>query len=333
MPATKERELIGQSARFHAVLEQVRRVAPSDCAVLIQGETGTGKEVIAQAIYDQSKRSAGPFVKLNCAAIPAGLLESEMFGHERGAFTGALMQRVGRLQLAHRGTLFLDEIGDLSLDLQPKLLRALEEQEFERVGSAQTIHVDVRIIAATNQNLGQMVKERRFRADLYYRLNVFPILLPPLRDRVQDIPQLVRHFVQMFAERMNKPIDRIPESTMQALCRHTWPGNIRELRNMMERAVLMTEGGLLIPPVAELPHLVPDGVQEANRTLAEMERAHITETLQKTNWIVGGRMGAAARLGLPRTTLITRMRKLGISRSVLPVCDAAQPAEGMEGAA
>ncbi len=306
--------MIGQSANFRTVLEQVNLVAPADCSVLIHGETGTGKELIAQAIHSRSRRAGGPFVRLNCAALPAGLLESELFGHERGAFTGAITQTVGRLQLAHKGTLFLDEIGDLPLELQPKLLRALQEQEFERLGSSQTIKVDVRIVAATNQNLTQMVNERRFRADLYYRLNVFPILLPPLRERAEDIPILIRHFVHEFAQRMNKTIDGVPEHVMEALCMHDWPGNIRELQNFIERAVVLAEGRLLLPRLGELTRSTPAAASDPARTLAEVERVHITETLQKTNWVVGGRAGAAAKLGLPRTTLIARMRKLGISR-------------------
>jgi formate hydrogenlyase transcriptional activator len=312
-----DRELIGESAKFRAVLEQVRLVAPAESAVLIQGETGTGKELIAQAIHNHSKRSNGPLVKFSCAAIPAGLLESELFGHERGAFTGALSQRIGRLQLAHKGTLFLDEIGDLPVELQPKLLRALQEQEFERLGSSQTVRVDVRIVAATNQNLPQMVDERRFRADLYYRLHVFPITLPSLRERVEDIPVLVRHFVREFAWRMNKSIDVIPEHVMDALRLHPWPGNIRELQNFIERAVVVTQGRLLSPPLSELARAMPAASREPAQTLADVERVHITETLQKTNWIIGGRAGAAARLGLPRTTLIAKMRKLGISRVTL----------------
>ncbi len=312
-----ERELIGDCAKFRAVLEQVKLVAPVDSAVLIQGETGTGKELIAQAIHGYSQRHQGPFVTLNCAAIPAGLLESELFGHERGAFTGALMQRIGRLQLAHKGTVFLDEIGDLPLDLQPKLLRALQEQEFERLGSSQTVRVDVRVLAATNQNLEQMVSERRFRADLYYRLNVFPIALPPLRERLEDIPALARHLVSVFAGRMNKQIDGIPEHVMELLRLHEWPGNIRELQNSIERAVLLTEGRMLCPPPLERTHPAPRTPRMGSRTLQDMERVYITEILQKTNWIVGGRAGAAARLGLPRTTLIARMRKLGISRGSL----------------
>jgi formate hydrogenlyase transcriptional activator len=319
MANTNGRELIGENARFRAVLDSVKLVGPADCAVLIEGETGTGKELIAQAVHDRSKRVNGPFIKLNCAAIPAGLLESELFGHERGAFTGALTQRFGRLQLANRGTLFLDEIGDLPLELQPKLLRALQEQEFERLGSSQTIRVDVRIVAATNQSLARMVDARTFRADLYYRLNVFPIVLPALRDRVDDIPALVRHFVHVFAARMHKQIDGIPEHVMDVLQRHDWPGNIRELQNVIERAVLMTEGPALGPQLAELTRLAPVASVTRERTLAELERSYITETLQKVNWVVGGRGGAAAKLGLARTTLIARMRKLGISRQASQV--------------
>ncbi len=309
-----EREMIGSSARFRAVLEDVNLVAPADCAVLVQGETGTGKELIAEAIHKRSSRANGPFVKLNCAAIPAGLLESELFGHERGAFTGALAQRMGRLQLAHKGTLFLDEIGDLPLELQPKLLRALQEQEFERLGSSQTIRVDVRVVAATNQNLAQMVNDRQFRADLYYRLNVFPIQLPALRDRIEDIPLLVERFVRDFAERMNRTIDGVPGHVMDVLCHHDWPGNIRELQNFIERAVVLTGSGPLRPPLSELTRLTPTASSQPARTLAEVERVYIKETLEKANWVIGGRAGAAAKLGLPRTTLIARMRKLGITR-------------------
>jgi formate hydrogenlyase transcriptional activator len=322
-----ERELIGESARFRAALELVNLVAPAHCAVLIQGETGTGKELIAEAVHRRSPRANGPLVKLNCAALPAELLESELFGHERGAFTGAIAQRMGRLQLAHKGTLFLDEIGDLPLGLQPKLLRALQEQEFQRLGSSQTVRVDVRIVAATNQNLEQMVHERTFRADLYYRLNVFPIMLPPLRDRIEDLPLLVRKFVQQFAARMNKAIDDIPAYVMEAVRYYDWPGNIRELQNFIERAVLVTEGRLLAPPPSELTRLMSpksasSSVQQAPAsTLAEAERVYITEALRKTNWVVGGPDGAAAKLGLNRTTLIARMRKFKISRDAMPSAD------------
>ena len=316
------RESIGESAKFRQVMDQVGMVAPAGCAVLIQGETGTGKELIARAIHDRSGRP-GPFVKVNCAAIPAGLLESELFGHERGAFTGALSQRLGRFELAHKGTLFLDEIGDLPLELQPKLLRALQEQEFERLGGTRTIRVDVRTVAATNQNLREMVNERRFRADLYYRLNVFPITLPPLRDRREDLPLLVRHFVREFAERMNKEIDFVPEQVMEIIRQHDWPGNIRELQNFVERSVLLTEGRMLQPSLMELTQMAPPTPAHFGQTLAEMERVYIAETLKQTNWVVGGRDGAAAKLGLPRTTLISRMRKLGIPRAVKTLAHAA----------
>jgi formate hydrogenlyase transcriptional activator len=316
MSNVAEPNLIGASRKLKLVLHQVRIVAPTNSAVLIQGETGTGKELIARAIHNQSQRANGPFVTLNCAAIPAGLLESELFGHERGAYTGAVSQRMGRFQLAHKGTLFLDEIGDLPIELQPKLLRALQEQEFERLGSSQTIHVDVRIVAATNQNLERMVIDRHFRADLYYRLNVFPVLLPPLRERSEDIPLLIRHFVQEFASRLHKPIDGIPDDVMEALRRYDWPGNIRELQNFIERSVLMTEGRQLQPPLAELTRIAPAKSSQTDRTLAEVERVYIADTLRKTNWVVGGPEGAAAKLGLPRTTLIYRMRKLGISREM-----------------
>jgi formate hydrogenlyase transcriptional activator len=339
MRNASEREMIGESARFRKVLEQVNLVAPVDCAVLIEGETGTGKELIARAIHNRSRRSSGPFVTLNCAAIPAGLLESELFGHERGAFTGAVAQTMGRLQLAHKGTLFLDEIGDLPAELQPKLLRALQEQEFERLGSSQTIRVDVRVVAATNRNLAKMVNERRFRADLYYRLNVFPIALPPLRDRVEDIPILVRHFVSEFAGRMNKMIDAVPDHVMEALCLHDWPGNIRELQNFIERAVVMTEGRMLQPPFSDLTRMASAKSTDPGRTLAEVERVYIAETLQNSNWVVGGREGAAAKLGLPRTTLLARMRKLNISRDTLelrggwlglPATDRIEPGDSPE---
>jgi len=304
--------LIGSSAKFQSVLENVQTVAPVSCAVLLRGETGTGKEIIAQAIHQASPRRQQQFVAVNCAAIPATLLESELFGHERGAFTGAVTSRMGRLQAADRGTLFLDEIGELSIELQPKLLRAVQQQEFERVGSSQTTRVDVRIVAATNQNLEQMVIERRFRMDLYYRLNVFPITIPPLRERREDIPLLVAHFVRTFAERQGKAIEHIPRDVMIAMESYNWPGNIRELQNFIERSVILTRGTELRAPVAELTsQKLPD---TGTHTLADAERAHIMATLRETNWVVGGRNGAATRLGLNRTTLIARMRKLGISR-------------------
>src|SRR5205809_3190165 len=311
-------EIIGQSSVLKRVLHQVETVAPTDSAVLICGETGTGKELIARAIHDLSRRRERTFVKLNCAAIPTGLLESELFGHERGAFTGAIAQRVGRFELADGGTLFLDEVGDIPLELQPKLLRVLQEQEFERLGSTRTKRVDVRLVAATNQNLEEMVAAGTFRNDLYYRLNVFPIMLPPLRERPEDIPPLVRYFVQKFARRMNKPIDTIPVKAMIALTEYHWPGNVRELENFIERAVILSRGAELQLPLAELKqrsevvHVAPlDGVL----TLEHAEREHIVRALGETNWVIGGPTGAAARLGMKRTTLQSRMRKLGIARS------------------
>jgi len=307
-----EQTIIGQTAAFQSVLNQVRIIATSDSATLIQGETGTGKEVIAQAIHQQSSRSQGPFVKLNCAAIPGPLLESELFGHERGAYTGACTQTKGRFQLADRGTLFLDEIGDLPLELQPKLLRALQEQEFERLGSSQTIRVDVRVVAATNQDLAQLVAKKQFRADLYYRLNVIPIYLPPLRERVQDIPLLVRHFVDELSARFNKPIDVIPDDVMEVLKAHDWPGNIRELQNFIERAVVLSPESVLRLPLTGLKQVTKQPSAPASRTLADAEREHILEVLRQTDGLIGGVHGAASRLGLPRTTLIYKMRKLGI---------------------
>jgi formate hydrogenlyase transcriptional activator len=289
-------------------------VAATDSGVLIHGETGTGKELVARAVHDQGPRRAGPFVRLNCAAIPAGLLESELFGHERGAFTGAVTQTTGRFQLAHHGTLFLDEIGDLPLELQPKLLRVLQEQEFERLGSTRTIRVDVRVVAATNQDLPQMVRDRRFRADLYYRLNVFPIILPALRERSEDIPVLARHFVDQFAARIGKDIRHIPDAVLDALRLHDWPGNIRELQNVIERGVIMCSGPEFHLPPGQLRAFSNAGTPRAARTLAEAEREHIVHVLDQVRWVVGGRDGAAARLGLARTTLISRMNKLGITR-------------------
>jgi formate hydrogenlyase transcriptional activator len=286
-------------------------VAPVDSAVLIQGETGTGKEVIARAIHEASPRRNRRFVALNCAAIPAALLESELFGHERGAFTGACTQTQGRFQMADGGTLFLDEIGDMPLELQPKLLRALQEREFERLGSHQTVRVNVRVVAATNQDLEQLVSRKLFRADLFYRLNVIPLCLPPLRERVQDIPQLTEFFVAKFAARLNKSIDSIPHEVTAALKAHDWPGNIRELQNVIERAVLFSPGSVLCLPLGLKP-TVTEPSESAARTLADADREHIVETLKQTNWLIGGRGGAADRLGLPRTTLIYKMRKLGI---------------------
>jgi formate hydrogenlyase transcriptional activator len=310
-------DLIGSSASFEAALKMVAIVAPANSAVLIQGETGTGKELIAKEIHNQSSRRHAPFVKINCAAIPAELLESELFGHEKGAFTGAFAQTTGRFQLAHRGTLFLDEIGDLPLQLQPKLLRVLQEQQFERLGSTRTIQVDVRIVAATNQDLSRMVHNRQFRADLYYRLNVFPIWLPPLRARSGDIPSLVRHFVRKYSLRLQRNIEHIPDETLDVLRHYDWPGNIRELQNYVERAVLMSTGTSFDAPLAELTSVPKTSAASTNRTLAEAERDHILDVLRETNWLVAGPGGAAVRLGLPRTTLIHKMRKLGIARSDL----------------
>jgi formate hydrogenlyase transcriptional activator len=295
--AKRENEIIGADRGLRHVLDAVRMVAPADTAVMIHGETGAGKEVIARAIHEQSRRSRGPYVKINCAAIPAGLLESELFGHERGAYTGAWTQTTGRFQLADGGTLFLDEVGDLPLELQPKLLRILQEQEFERLGSGRTIRVDVRVIAATNRDLEQMVRERQFRADLYYRLNVFPILVPPLRERSEDIPQLVWHFVRRFAERMNKDIDAIPDGVMELLKLHDWPGNIRELQNSIERAVILSSSPVLHPPLSELKPAPMAKRAEAvsKRTLADAQREHIVEVIREAGGMVGGRGGAPGR--------------------------------------
>ena len=304
-------DLIGSSPKFRAVMTDVERVAPVDSAVLIQGETGTGKEVIARAIHKASPRCNHRFVALNCAAIPRELLESELFGHERGAFTGAVTQTQGRFQMADGGTLFLDEIGDMPLELQPKLLRALQEQEFERLGSTQTVRVNVRVVAATNQDLEQLVNKKLFRADLFYRLNVIPLFLPPLRERVHDIPALTEFFVSKFAASLNKPIDSIPDEVMAVLKAHDWPGNIRELQNFVERAVLFSASSVLRLPL-DLRQTVRQSPQSDPRTLADADREHIVDTLRQTNWLIGGQDGAAHRLGLPRTTLIYKMRKLGI---------------------
>ena len=304
-------DLIGSSPKFRALLTDMERVARVDSAVLIQGETGTGKEVIARAIHEASPRRHNRFIALNCAAIPSALLESELFGHERGAFTGACTQTKGRFQMADRGTLFLDEIGDMPLELQPKLLRALQEREFERLGSTQPIRVNVRVVAATNQDLGQLVSKKLFRADLFYRLNVIPICLPPLRERVQDILPLTEFFVAKFAACLNKPIDSIPDEVIAVLQAHDWPGNIRELQNFLERAVLFSPGSVLRLPL-DLRQTVKPRSESASRTLADADREHILETLKQANWLIGGQDGAANRLGLPRTTLIYKMRKLGI---------------------
>jgi formate hydrogenlyase transcriptional activator len=308
-------QIVGRSAALRQVLQQVETVAPTDSTVLIYGETGTGKELIARAIHDLSARSKSAFVKLNCAAIPTGLLESELFGHEKGAFTGAVMQRIGRFELADRGTIFLDEVGEVPLELQPKLLRVLQEREFERLGSSRTMRTDARLIAATNRDLAAMVDDQKFRADLFYRLNVFPVRIPSLRERQDDIPLLVRHFVEQFSRRMNKVIDTIPSETMSALVRYHWPGNIRELQNLMERAVILSAGPVLKAPLADLQIQPAPAVSRMVETLEEVERRSILEALNGTNWVISGSKGAAALLGLKRSTLQARMEKLGIRRA------------------
>ena len=307
-------QIIGKSTALESVLEQVEQVAPTDSTVLIQGETGTGKELIARAIHNLSSRCGRPFIKLNCAAIPFDLLESELFGHERGAFTGAIAQKIGRFEMADKGTLFLDEVGDIPPGLQPKLLRVLQEQEFERLGSTRTQQVDIRLVAATNRNLAHMVKRGEYRSDLYYRLNVFPIPLPPLRERREDIPALVEHFVEVYARRMDKQIEQIPVETMSALTSYQWPGNIRELQNFIERSVIVSSGSVLSPPMASLRAVAETESTEAV-TLEEVEREHIRKILGQTRWVVAGPNGAAARLGIKRSTLYFRMQKLGISRA------------------
>jgi formate hydrogenlyase transcriptional activator len=307
-------QLIGKSPVLEAVLEQVQLVAPTGSTVLIQGETGTGKELIAQAVHDSSSRFARPFIKLNCAAIPFDLLESELFGHEKGAFTGAIAQKVGRFELADKGTLFLDEVGDIPLALQPKLLRVLQEQEFERLGGTRTHQVDVRLVAATHRNLVDMVKRNEFRTDLYYRLNVFPIPLPPLRERREDIPALVTHFVELYGRRMGKQIEHISPETISALSSYQWPGNIRELQNFIERSVILTSGNVLHAPLATLKSAAVAESLGAI-TMEDAERDHIRKTLEQTRWVVSGPNGAAARLGIKRSTLYFRMQKLGISRN------------------
>ena len=306
-------DVIGESAALNEVLKQVEVVAPTDSTVLIQGEMGTGKELIARAIHRLSGRRDRTFVKLNCAAIPSGLLESELFGHERGAFTGAISQKVGRFELADKGTLFLDEVGEIPLELQSKLLRVLQEQEFERLGGTKTLRVNVRLIAATNQDLKSMVEDKQFRSDLYYRVNVFPITMPPLRERGEDIPTLVRYFAQHYAMRMNKNIQIVPAKTLDILSRYAWPGNIRELENLIERSVILTRGTELQVPLRELDSDRRRTVAPS-ATLEETERTAILRTLQDTHWIIGGPDGAAARLGLKRTTLVSRMKKLGVVR-------------------
>jgi formate hydrogenlyase transcriptional activator len=308
--------IVGDSAALRRALAMVRIVAPTDATVLIKGETGTGKELIAEAIHKCSDRSNGPFVKVNCAAIPAGLLESELFGHERGAYTDAVARSIGRFERANRGTLFLDEIGDLPLELQPKLLRVMQERQFERLGGAATIHADVRVICATHRNLSGMIKERQFRADLFYRLSVFPIEVPPLRDRPEDIRLLVHHFAMQYAARTHRPITGISEEFMAALVRHSWPGNVRELQNFIERSVILCEGSVLngtLPPLTHTTRdasMLPEALQPM--TLEQAERSYILQALRQTAGVVGGPNGAAAQLGLCRTTLITKMKRLGI---------------------
>ncbi len=319
-------EIIGKSAALRRLLNQVETVAPTESTVLICGETGTGKELVARALHNLSPRRSNTFVKMNCAAIPAGLLESELFGHEKGAFTGAIAQRIGRFELANRGSIFLDEIGDVSLELQPKLLRVLQEREFERLGNTRTLRTDARLIAATNRDLAAMVKEKNFRSDLFYRLNVFPIRVPPLRERREDIPTLVSYFVLKFARQMSKRIDSIPSETMSALCDYHWPGNIRELQNVLERAVILSSGPVLRVSLSDLSaagglsskrsHPVkPENEGNLRRLLEETERQRILEVLDETRWVVAGPRGAASHLGVKRSTLQARILKLGIARN------------------
>jgi len=309
-------QLIGESPALDAVLDGVKRVAPTSSTVLIQGETGTGKELIARAIHNISSRCGRPFIKLNCAAIPLDLLESELFGHEKGAFTGAIAQKLGRFELADKGTLFLDEVGDIPPSLQPKLLRILQEQEFERLGGSRTHQVNVRLVAATHRNLAEMVENGQFRSDLYFRLNVFPVELPPLRERREDIPALVTHFVDVLGRRVGREIEHVPPETMSALCTYDWPGNIRELQNLIERAVILSVDGVLPNPLLNAsPQRI--SVSPTPTTLIDSERALILRTLETARWVLGGRDGAAARLGLKRTTLIYKMQRHGISRPSL----------------
>jgi formate hydrogenlyase transcriptional activator len=307
-------EIIGNSPALELVLAEVQRVAPTDSTVLIQGETGTGKELIADAIHNLSVRRGRPFVKLNCAAIPFDLLESELFGHEKGAFTGAVTQKIGRFEMADTGSLFLDEIGDLPPALQPKLLRVLQEKQFERLGSGRTHQINVRLIAATHRDLTDMVRRREFRSDLYYRLNVFPVLVPPLRERREDIDPLVLHFVEVFARRMGKRIEQIPQATMNAFIAYHWPGNVRELQNLVERAVIRSDNGVLPNPLPRSqPNTMPSVASRS--TLRDQEAALILQALGATGWVIGGPLGAAARLGLKRSTLVSKMKKLGIFRT------------------
>jgi formate hydrogenlyase transcriptional activator len=311
-PECRLEEIIGHSPALKSVLVEVERVAPTDSTVLVLGETGTGKELIAHAIHNLSARCGRPFVKLNCAAIPFDLLESELFGHEKGAFTGAVTQKIGRFEMADTGTLFLDEIGDIPLALQPKLLRVLQEREFERLGSGRTHQIDVRLIAATHRDLTEMVRRREFRSDLYYRLNVFPVLVPPLRERREDIQPLVSHFVEVFAQRMGKHIDQIPQATINALIAYSWPGNVRELQNLIERAVIHSDNGVLPNPLPRSKKEDADATTLSKGTFMNSQRALILQALETTGWVIGGPLGAAARLGLKRTTLVSKMKKLGI---------------------
>jgi len=305
-------QIIGHSPALKSVLAEVKRVAPTDSTVLVLGETGTGKELIAHATHNLSPRCGRPFIKLNCAAIPFDLLESELFGHEKGAFTGAVAQKIGRFEMADTGTLFLDEIGDIPLALQPKLLRVLQEKEFERLGSGRTHQIDVRLIAATHRDLTEMVSRNEFRSDLYYRLNVFPVLVPPVRERREDIQPLVSHFVEVFAQRMGKHIEQIPQATMNALIAYSWPGNVRELQNLIERAVIRSDNGVLPNPLPGSKKEDAEATTLSNGTFLESQRALILQALEATDWVIGGPLGAAARLGLKRTTLVSKMKKLGI---------------------
>jgi formate hydrogenlyase transcriptional activator len=307
--------IIGDSRALKSALQQIALVAPTDSTVLIQGETGTGKELVARAIHRLSSRRTAPFITLNCAAIPAALLESELFGHERGAFTGAVTQRIGRFEMANGGTLFLDEIGEMALDLQTKLLRVLQEQAFERLGASRTMRVNVRVVAATNRDLCQMVEGKQFRADLFYRLSVFPVRVPPLRDRRDDIPALVRHFMTRFAERMNKMVEEIPASTMDAMLSYDWPGNVRELQNFVEHGVIVSAGVVFDPPLQQLRRPIAS-VTRNRKSLDDATRDHILQILEQIRWVVGGRHGAAAILGIARTTLLSKMRRLGIELSL-----------------
>jgi formate hydrogenlyase transcriptional activator len=304
-------DIIGESRALKSVLQQVEMVAPTDSTVLIQGETGTGKELIARSVHNASSRRNGPFITLNCAAIPAALIESELFGYERGAFTGAMTQRIGRFEAANGGTLFLDEIGEIALDLQVKLLRVLQEQEFERLGSTRTTKVNVRVVAATNRDLPQMIEEKQFRADLFYRLSVFPIHVPALRERREDIPALVHHFMLKYSQRMNKVVDEVPSKTMDAMTSYDWPGNIRQLQNFVEHGVIISRGAAFQPALEQLENK-KTSLPKTRKTLDEAVREHILQALEQTRWVVGGRRGTAAYLGVARTTLLAKMRRLGI---------------------